>query len=291
MKEIEIKYKKLGNIIKADAQSEEVISLLLDIHKDCLKFLEGSERVSLVSKIPEKEYFVFRTKRKQSRAVNSGLFVFDYDFAESIVRRITLNDFNSMTSDEITKALYSIAISFCSSIDLLKTGDQKTPGTYFEYFITHWFAKMLKINPRKQVDVLNLDMSTTLPTDCIFDLGKHRPKIHLPVKTSTRERVIQVWAHQRVLDGVYGTGRFLGMLVCLSETKVDQSKMEVVEICLPDQWRLYQMFIAQMKRIYYLDVPTRYLALNKIFPPIHVRPFGEFFYEIGGLVEGKDSRL
>jgi hypothetical protein len=49
-------------------------------------------------------------------------------------------------------------------------------------------------------------------------LGDGKNRIHLPVKTSTRERVIQAWAHQRVLDGVYGVGRFKGVLVALAET-------------------------------------------------------------------------
>src|SRR6058998_3677446 len=126
-------------------------------------------------------------------------------------------------------------------------------------------------------------MDATLPTDFIFDLGPNRPKFHVPVKTSTRERVIQVWAHQRVLDGVYGTGRFLGTPVILAETKTYRTKREVIEICLPDQWRIYQMHIAQLKRIYYLDVPVAYAHLNSVFPPINVRPFGQFFAEADAL--------
>ena len=126
-------------------------------------------------------------------------------------------------------------------------------------------------------------MDTTLPTDFVFNLGDERPKFHLPIKTSTRERVIQVWAHQRVLDGVYGTGRFLGTPVILAETKVETKKRDVVEICLPDQWRIYQMHIAQLKRIYYLDVPAVYERLNHVFPPLHVVPFGDFFHEVGEL--------
>jgi hypothetical protein len=91
--------------------------------------------------------------------------------------------------------------------------------------------------------------------------------------------VIQVWAHQRVLDGVFGTGRFLGTPVILAETKTDATKKEVIEICLPEQWRIYQMHIAQLKRIYYLDVPATYVKLNDVFPPITVKSFGHFFFE------------
>jgi hypothetical protein len=193
------------------------------------------------------------------------------------------NELGNTTPEEITKALYTMAISFCAVIDLGKSGDQKTPGTFFEYFASHWFARTLSVQPQTAIRVLNLDRDTLLPTDYIFDLGDNRPKIHLPVKTSTRERVIQVWAHQRVLDGVYGTGRFLGMMVCLSETKTDQKKLEVTDICLPEQWRAYQLFIAQLYRVYYLDAPSKYLALNNVFPPIYVKTLGEFFYEVHSL--------
>lgn len=168
---------------------------------------------------------------------------------------------------------------------MTKDGDQKTPGTFFEYLIGHLFSRHLGVNPTDKLPVFNLDMEeTTLPTDFVFNLGKDKPKFHLPVKTSTRERVIQVWAHQRVLDGVYGTGRFLGTPVILAETKTDKRKKEVIEICLPDQWRIYQMHIAQLKRIYYLDVPASYDKLNSVFPPLSVKSFGHFFFELDDLI-------
>ncbi len=43
------------------------------------------------------------------------------------------------------------------------------------------------------------------------------------------------------------------------------------------------MHIAQLKRIYYLDIPAAYAALNTVFPPLNIRPFGEFFLEAEGL--------
>ena len=43
------------------------------------------------------------------------------------------------------------------------------------------------------------------------------------------------------------------------------------------------MFIAQMKRVYYLDIPEPYRALNNVFPKVRVRPIGEFFFEVGAL--------
>jgi hypothetical protein len=188
-------------------------------------------------------------------------------------------------ADDITAIIYRTAIDFCVVIDIIKQSDQKTPGTYFEYLMGHLFSIKFEVKPRNQVEVLNLDMKTKLPTDFIFDLGQNKPKFHVPVKTSTRERVVQVWAHQRVLDGVYGTGRFIGLLTCLAETKLDHKTKEVIEICLPDQWRLYQLFISQLKRVYYLDIPHKYAELNNFFPKIHVKQFGEFFHEKELLME------
>ncbi len=120
-------------------------------------------------------------------------------------------------------------------------------------------------------------------TDFIFDLGVKRPKFHMPVKTSSRERSIMLWAHQKLLDGVYGIQRFIGTPVLLAETKTDKSKREVVEICMPEQWRVYQLYVAQIRRIYYFDLPVAYSKLQDEFPPLVVKPFGEFFHEFDDL--------
>jgi len=90
---------------------------------------------------------------------------------------------------------------------------------------------------------------------------------------------VQVWAHQRVLDGVYGVGRFRGVLVVGTETKAGTESLRVTEICLPDQWSVYQMFISQLRRVYYLDVPSRYAGLPHVFPYIQVKPLSAFFSE------------
>ena len=250
----------------------------------CVELLAGYPRVPLTTRIPNKSYFAFENSDgKITRAINEALYAPSLDDWEALVAALRSDDFSNTDEDQLTRTIYSAAASFAAFIDLTRTRDQKTPGTFFEYLIGHLFAARLGVDPTTRLPVLNLDMDTTLPTDFTFDLGPERPKFHLPIKTSTRERVIQVWAHQRVLDGVYGTGRFLGTPVILAETKTDSRKREVVEICLADQWRIYQMHIAQLKRVYYLDVPTAYSRLNEVFPPIHVVPFGRFFHELDEL--------
>lgn len=275
------KYNELKNTFKRDPLSEATTDCIWNVFVESRNYIRQFAKNPLIDNGTGKDYFAFQntTTNKMSRAVNRALFLENDDTVETFLTNVKSRNFEAQTSEEITKACYTIAICFCCSIDMLKSNDQKTPGTFFEYFMGHLIATKLNVLPSKQLDVLNLDMRATLPTDFIFDLGENRPKFHVPVKTSTRERVVQVWAHQRVLDGVYGTGRFFGMLACLSETKVDRQENKVVEICLPDQWRVYQLFIAQMKRIYYLDVPHRYDQLNNVFPPINVKPFGDFFFE------------
>lgn len=164
-------------------------------------------------------------------------------------------------------------------IDLRKRNDKKTPGTFYEFFIGHIFTRKLGIIPRKQlkIPVVDTESPKFLPTDLIYDFPDKHYGFHVPIKSTTRERVIQVWAHQRILDSVYGADRFRCILTVISETKLDSQKKEVIEICLPDQWRIYQLHIAKLKRIYYLDPPQAYLDLANSFPHIPVSTFAKFF--------------
>jgi hypothetical protein len=276
-------YEHLKELVRRDAKNRAVAELLADLTTKALQFLSGCQRVPLVSKVHGKTYFSFTIKRsgKLSRAVNEELFNPNIRRQLSHLADGTL--INLAPSDR-SRLLYTVAMVYCCASDLLKTRDQKTPATFFECFIGHLVARSFGVNPRTQVEVLHLeDEAGTLPTDFIFDLGPGKSKFHVPVKTSTRERVIQVFAHQRVLDGVHGFGTFKGILVCLTETKLDHKRREVVEICVPKQWVLYYRFIASMHRFYYFDIPTRYAELTKGNPPMPVRSFATFFEEVNEL--------
>lgn len=151
--------------------------------------------------------------------------------------------------------------------------------------IGHLYSRHLNIAPSTQMRAVELDgESIVLPTDYIFDLGAGKPKFHVPVKTSTRERVVEVWAQQRILDGAFGVGRFICLLTCIGETNLEKN-MSVGITCVPNQWMNYQLFVSQIKRAYYLDVPDKYNELNNRFPRIHVKEFGEFFHESDNLYD------
>lgn len=282
-------YDALKKAAAEDAKSPAVANVFANLGELSAEFLNSPcKKIDLNSKVPDKRYFSFalgRGEKHISRALNFGLF--DFSTLKHL-KKFRNGELETLPPAERDKLLYTLTASCFCAIDLLKDGDQKTPATLFECLIGHLFSRSLGVNPRSEVEVLRLeDESSTLPTDYIFDLGTGKPKFHVPVKTSTRERVIQVFAHQRVLDGVHGFGTFHGILVCFAETKLDHKKREVVEICVPKQWSLYQRFIAPMKRFYYFDIPTKYSALAKADPPMAVASFGEFFGEAKSLVSGK----
>lgn len=276
-------YRSLKALAGADLRADTVGEKIGEMALGSLDLLTGDDcsSVALQSVVPGKTYFSYRIGDRISRPINSALFITDPDDLTVQVERFNLADLRAMTADEATRLLYTLAMSFCAAIDVKKDRDKQTPATYFAIMMAHVFAITLGVHPTTEIDVLAFAGDrATLPTDYIYDLGQGRRKIHLPVKTSTRERVIQAWAHQRVLDGVYGMNAIHGVLVTLTETKLDRTSLVVNEICLPDQWKVYQRFIAQMFRVYYLDTPSPYAALA---PHIIVRPLGEMFGEIAEL--------
>jgi hypothetical protein len=276
------KYYALKQASKQGLDTDVVANHLVDIVGASATLL-GREcsQVALTSMVAGKKYFSYGRGARLSRPINEALFIADPAERSELLEALRVNGgLQRLGVGQSNRALYTAAMAFCAAIDLLGIGNKKTPGTYFEILIGHLFAVAFGRNPRKRVEVLALeDQRSTLPTDYVFDLGPKQVKFHLPVKISTRERVIQVWAHQRILDGVYGEGRFRGILVALGETKLGLKKREVVEICLPDQWAVYQRFIARLYRVYYLDLPAKYAALATAFPNIAVKTIGEFFAE------------
>ncbi|WP_156481262.1 hypothetical protein [Herbaspirillum rubrisubalbicans] len=98
-------------------------------------------------------------------------------------------------------------------------------------------------------------------TDIVFDFdGKG---IVIPAKITTRERIVQPFAHQRILDSVFGAGRYISLLMCVSETQRSDKDRRVNEICVPGTIALFQRHLARIGGIYYLDPPERYMTLGR----------------------------
>lgn len=299
-------YNLLKESFNKDPLNSAVTDIIISIHNKCQHELKSKEKHILKpgNGTVGKTYFYFSDGKKHSRPVNQSLFEAGYQSATDysgkpvqiekevstnkidwFLHNLKNNNIKKQSADDITSALYAISMEFCCSTDLITSNSQKICGTYFEKLIGHIYSRYLDVAPSSTQYACELDStSIKIPTDFIFNLGPNLPKFDVPVKTSTRERCVEVWAQQRILDGAYGAGRFLGLLTCISEAKMnsenkDHSKWKVDDVCVPNQWINYQLFIAQIKRAYYLDVPNRYAQLNNSFPKIHVKKFGEFFFE------------
>ena len=163
---------------------------------------------------------------------------------------------------------YTIALAPCLAMEMFNRSNKKGPATYFEHLVGHIFSTLLQLEPRKGAALPVANRQVLLTMDFLFQTPGDAANLHLPVKMSTRERIVQAWAHQKMLESVPDSGPFRGVMVIFSETKLDLRKLEVVEICVPDQWLAYQSLLATMDRIYYMDVPVRYQELAASFPSL-----------------------
>lgn len=272
-------YLKLKVLASRDLCSKTTANALMFLINVSLEFLNSKcVVIPLKSRVPNKSYYSFALKDNISaisRPVNEAQF-------EPNISILTKhwNNPQKLTSNELARLSYTMGTAYSVASDLFDRNNKKGPATFFEVFVGHTFARELHQNPLKEATLpLGAGKSVKMTMDFIFDLGKGKSKIHLAVKASTRERVVQAWAHQRLLDAAYGLGTYRAILVVHSETKLDLVTHEVVEICVPDQWLAYQTLLSRMERIYYLDVPDRYARLCTEFPIIQLKQFGDFFKE------------
>ncbi|MGH8646916.1 MAG: hypothetical protein ACREX4_21640 [Gammaproteobacteria bacterium] len=271
-------YANAKHLCGADWKSAQAGEAILKLATISLRFLVKQCRpIDLVSKVPGKQYFSFKRGKVVARPANKKYFIPDPDAITRLWKK-WLGE--TITPTEFARLTYTIALAPCLAMELFDRQNKKGPATFFECYIGHLFAKSVGVNPTKRVRLPVHGQNVLMTMDFLIDMGKKHRKVHLPVKMSTRERVVQAWAHQRLLNAAYGDWAYRGIMVLFSETKLDSRTLEVVEICVPDQWLAYQSLLAHMDRIYYFDIPGRYQALTAQYPNvIAIKQFGEFFSE------------
>ena len=271
-------YVKVKELCQQDFKSRAVASAILEFALVSLKYLlTQCQPIELVSKVSGKQYFTFGKANTVARPVNKSLFLTDPNEVNTFWNRWVED---GLSSQDLAKLSYTIALSPCLAMEIFDRQNKKGPATFFECYIGHLFAKALDSNPTKRVRLPINKRNILMTMDFLFDVPSTSQKIHLPVKMSTRERVVQAWAHQRLLDVAYGDEVFRGIMVLFSETKMDSRSLEVVEICVPDHWLAYQSLLAKRYRFYSFDPPERYLNLSEENPEIiMVKQFSQFFTE------------
>ncbi len=270
-------YQRLKSIASENLLGRGVGRQICEMALYARRILQRTQRVQLTSRVEGKSYFGFRG-RAQSRPINEALYVEDGRDFELLLRAFQ-RGFRNAPEADVVASVYTTAYSIFAANDTFEVG-RKSSATFFEILIGHIVARAVGVSPRRKVRIP--ESGADLPTDYVFDPGRNSRKIHLPIKTSTRERAVQAWVHQLVLERIFGSGLFRGILIVASETKRDSATGEVIEICAPRQLQMFQSRVAEITRIYYLDPPHAYLALNNSFPRVPVESFGG---AVGGLRE------
>lgn len=178
--------------------------------------------------------------------------------------------------EEANDAVYFVIAALAAGFDLWEPKSRKTPGTFFEIVIGSLLGRVLPTMQRS-AHVIIPNQAENVSTDIVFSKGGRgspaKAGLVVPVKITTRERVVQPYAHQRILDEVYGRGAFRSVLVCMSEMQRDK-KNNAKAICVPGTIRLFQEHLASLSGWYYLDPPQRYLATD-VTSVVPVRRVGD----------------
>lgn len=226
----------------------------------------------------EKEYIACDAPPRRSRPVRQDLFILDPKlFAKTWKKMLRAVDteHTRLVFRRTDAALYTATQSFSCVIDLLQRGSRKVPGTHFEVLVGSFLGAVTGLKRGKQVRIPG--EACTVPTDIVLlrDAEDDGPTLVVPTKITTRERVVQPFVHQRILDEVFGHGKYRSVLVMVSEVQRDDAgRRGLNEICVPNQVGLYQKHLGQLNGFYYLDVPRAY-ANADFTQELPVRTVGE----------------
>lgn len=113
-----------------------------------------------------------------------------------------------------------------------------------------------------------------------FDEGAGGPALVVPTKLSTRERIVQAYAHQCILNRA-AADKYRTILCACNENNLMKpsgqakqlSNISVTDTLVPRTIVLYQLYVAEISGIYYLDPPPSYLERRWPHFP-HVATFG-----------------
>jgi hypothetical protein len=256
------------------------------------------------------KYSVFRDEQVVSRPVASGLFESDTLRFEALDQAVidSLTKQKVLSAQEIeavTRYVYTAVMSFAVAYDLWKPGSRKTPGTFFEVLMAglvglhlpqHSLSKHVNLgamlgddDTAKEEEAVEATVSeedtdeSSVSTDLVIKSSAKEKWAVVPLKITTRERVVQPFAHQRILESCF-PGKFHSFLCCISETQLDKKTATVNQICVPGTIKLFQKYLSRIEGLYYADIPARY-AQESLTRYIAVKTLGEFFNDARALLD------
>jgi len=249
---------------------------------------------------PSIPYNVFRLNTGVSRPIRPDLFIFDaatlVTSQQSLLSLLRTREHHWSDSNILlaTRVVYTSVLSFACCIDLWKRSSRKTPGTFFEIYVASLLPFLLPTGRlSKHVPLPGLDVtddmlstqetsdsdSSSVATDLVISQPNSSKHVVIPLKITTRERIVQPFAHQRILDSAFGQGTYHSFLTCVSETQLDHRTLSVKQVCVPGTVKLFQKHLGQIAGLYYCDVPQRYSA-SDMTSCLPVQPIGSLFRDL-----------
>ena len=302
MLEVERKFKQTAALYNKNQAHFQSCRALIDT---CLALLEGSANFRHFGSYagnPPVLYNVFENGNGVSRPVRPDLFISDrteFDDAQSQILTALADDpatWDDNTVRLATSVIYTGVLSFACCIDLWKRSSRKTPGTFFEIYFAglipylfndamlskHITLPGISDSEEDELEAAEgeADGESSVATDLVIARPNFDQMIVIPLKITTRERIVQPFAHQRILDSAFGDGRYSSFLTCVSETQLDHKTQSVKQVCVPGTVKLFQRHLGQINGLYYCDVPQRYAA-DDMVAVLPVKEIGEIFRDFG----------
>jgi len=248
----------------------------------CLAKLNSESQLLECGNAGHKQYLSYQLPTEASRPILSSEFLSDpavYERAwNALTERMDPTQRSLGSDSEATnRLLYTTVMAFACCVDLWQRRSRKTPGTFFEILVGSVLGQLLP-DWRRSKHIGIPDSAERVSTDIVFGNPHRGPDLVCPVKITTRERIVQPYAHQRILDAVFGWGTYRSVLFCVSEMQLD-GKKGVKEICVPGTIKLFQQHLASLAAICYLDPPARYLE-NDVRDTLPVHSMGSFLSEV-----------
>ena len=282
----------------------------IDVIFQCLTKIERDAELlrygDFKGKVPV-EYWVAKASSELSRPFRPESFESNpASFKTSAMDFLASISDAKLKDGEVDKFVYTGITAFCICFDIWKRSSRKTPGTFFEVLIgSICMARFPKLEFGKHIKILNhgeiqdvvIDLDKdeglenlssdeveeqlegdSVSTDLvIYNEGRAKAAV-IPLKITTRERIVQPFAHQRILDSAY-PNQFRSFLACVSEVQRDEKSQSVKQICVPGTVALFQKHLAQLSGLYYCDIPHRY-AQADMKKVIEVKSFSQLFTDI-----------
>lgn len=242
---------------------------------------------------PPVDYVVATSGKAISRPFRIDLCELDPAAFDALTKEFDVSIGNQLVprNDLIDRIVYTSVTAFSVAYDLWRPGSRKTPGTFFEVLIGSMARGIFpqytlsKHIPIKDISIKD-DASAesgggrgeSVSTDLVITNPQTGMSAVVPLKITTRERIVQPFAHQRILDSAY-PGRYASFITCISEVQRDEKTQSVKQICVPGTVALFQKHLSKVNGLYYCDIPQRYgnEDFKKVMP---VKSFSCLFTDV-----------